>query len=316
MKYLKLLFVLLVTLLIAGCTSGSSSGTSGGSSSQFKGGSDFLTLELEADAPPSIVYDSALSPFDIIVKLENKGEWDIPQNSLRVVLEGFSSDNWGNVQSNLVITEEMEGYDVVYDIDGGFDYASFENIEYKEKLVQNTYEHNFIVKSCFPYGSKVTFTACVDKDAKRSSKEDNLKLCEGFSNRDYSVSSGPIGVTKVEQQVVNGKLRLIFSLVNNQFSNPEVDVFLPDTLDPVCKKKEGKSIQTENSVMVTLDDPTIGTFECNGGKRVVFTSAEATRVTCEADISDLPTQELPLALNVEYETLKAFRSSLTVERSE
>ena len=318
MKFIKFLVIIFVGLFIAGCSAeGGSSGVSSGSNTdQFRGGTNSVSFELEPDSPPEIVYDSGLSPFDVIVKVENEGEWDVPENSLRVLLEGFTSANWGGVETNLVLAEPLEGYDVAFDIQSIPQYASFENIEYQETLVQNTYTHNYIVKGCFPYGTKVTFTACVDRDARRSSQNDDLTLCEGFSSREYSVSSGLIGVRALDQQVVNGKLRLIFTLVNEEQNNPEVSIFLPNTLNNVCEKFENRSIQSDNSVMISLSDPNIGEFECNGGNRVVFSSSEGTRVTCEADISALPIQELPLVLTVEYETLKAFRESLLVERSQ
>ena len=317
-KFVKILGIMLVGLLIAGCGDSSSGGgsSSGSSGTQFKGGIDSLTLTLEPDAPPEIVYDSALSPFDIVIRLDNDGEADIPANSLRVALEGFDSQNWGDVQSNLVIAEELRGFDSIFNIEGDFEYASFENIEFQQELVQNTYTHNFIVKACYPYSTKVTFTACVDEDAKRSSRDDDLKLCEGFSERSFSVSSGPIGVNKIEQQIVNKKLRLIFSIVDRERENPEVEVYLPNSLNAVCDEAEGTNIQNEDAVLVSLNDPILGEFECNGGKRVAFTSTNEVRVTCEVDITNVPNQELPLALSVDYEMLKAFRDSLIVERSE
>ena len=314
--YIKIIVIMMVAVLIAGCGNSGSSGGSSGSSNQFRGGGNFVTLELQEDAPPDFIYDSSLSLFDVSVKIENRGEWDIPSNSLRVVLTGFESDNWGNVDSTAVVSNELRGYDILYDIEGDFEFVDFKNIEYREKLTQNTYTHNFIVKSCFPYGSKVTFTACVDKDARRTTTNDDLRLCDGFSEREYSVSSGVIDVRGIEQQIVNGKLRLILSLVNNEYSNPEVEVYMPDSLDAMCSKKEGKTIQVDDSVEINLRDSTIGEFVCNGGNRVVFTSNEPVRVVCEADISNVPTQELPLVLTIEYEALKAFRDSLVVERSD
>lgn len=315
-KKIFLIAVVSLGLIIAGCSDGSGGSGSGGSGEldQYRGGSDFVSIELESGSPPEVVYDDSTFPFDIILRVENEGEWDIEANSLRMVLEGFSSQRWGEIEDNFILSNQLVGYDSFFDIEGDFEYISFDNIEYKEPLTQNTFTHNYRVRTCFPYGTKVAFTTCINNDARRSS-DDESALCEGFSQREFSVSSGPLGVETVEQQVVNGRLRLIFTIDHLEFENDEVSLYSPQSLDESCNLREGvRETQVEDNIKISLVDSVVGEFSCSSNGEVRFPSSQR-KVTCEADISDLETQEIPMVMNLEYEVEKSFRDSILVERS-
>ncbi|MFP4402512.1 MAG: hypothetical protein ACLFPL_04760 [Candidatus Nanoarchaeia archaeon] len=316
LRKITIIGFILISLIVAGCTDGSGGGNNSGSdSNQFQGGDEYVNIELEPGSPPEVVYDSQTSPFDIVLSVENQGEWDIEENSLRVLVEGFSEQSWGSGVKSSVVSSQLIGYDSFYDIEGDIEYITFDNLEYQEELNQNSYNHNYNVRSCYGYGSRVAFTACVDNEARRSSGSDDFTLCEGFSQRDFSVSSGPIGVSEVEQQVVNGKLRIIFTLNNKEFENYQVTLFSPETLNDQCRVPDGtSSVQVENSVQISLSNPTIGEFQCSADGRVTFPNSER-RVNCEADISTLEKQEIPMILYVEYDVLDVFRDTITVERS-
>ena len=198
-RKITLMGFVFMSLIIAGCTDGggSSNTGSGQNSNQFRGGDTYVNVELEPGSPPEVVYDSQTSPFDIVLSIENEGEWDIEENSLRVLLEGFSEQSWGTGVKSTVVSSQLIGYDSFYDIQGDIEYVTFDNIEYQQELNQNSYNHNYNVRSCYGYGTRVAFTACVDNEARRSSRSDDFALCDGFSSRDFSVSSGPIGVSEV-----------------------------------------------------------------------------------------------------------------------
>lgn len=310
-----LVFFLSLSLIIAGCSEGSGNGsTNSGELDQYRGGVEHVKVELESGSPPEVVYDDSTFPFDIILRIENTGEWDIEPNSLRMVLEGFSSQRWGEIQDNFILSNQLIGYDSFFDIEGDFEYVSFDNIEYKEPLTQNTFTHNYRVRTCYPYGTRVAFTACINNDARRSSDDDS-QLCEGFSQRDFSVSSGPLGVDLVEQQVVNGRLRLIFTINQLEFENDEVTLYSPQSLDESCNLREGiRETQVENNIKISLRDTVVGEFSCSSEGEVRFPTSQR-KVTCEADISNLETQEIPMVVNLEYEVEKSFRDSILVERS-
>ncbi|MCH8519270.1 MAG: hypothetical protein LAT82_00760 [Nanoarchaeota archaeon] len=311
---------LIMMIFIAGCVEGSGSNNrSGGQMEQFRGGASFVEYSLEPGSPPQVVYDAGTTPFDIILKVENKGEWDIEPNSFRVMLEGFSdSQRWGNsTLTNFVIANQLIGYDSLYNIDGDFEYISFTNLEYKDELNQNSFTHNYIIRACHPYGTKVAFTACVDNEARRSLRDGDLRLCDGFSNREFSVSSGPIGVSQIEQQIVNGRLRLIFTIDHRMPNNEELTLFAPGSMNEMCRVQEGVSqTQVRNAVQLSLVDSVVGEFSCSGEGKVTFPSGVTQRrVTCETDISNLEQQEVPMLLNIEYDILKNMRNSIRVERS-
>ena len=316
-----LLVSLAVTMLLAGCAeggSGSGGGGSGNQMEQFRGGSSFVEFTLEPGSPPATILDSGIDTFDISLKIENRGEWDIEPNSLRVLLENFDEARWGNnTQKNFVIANQMVGFDSLFNIEGDFEYVTFTNLQYILELSQNSFNHNYLIRACHPYGTKVAFTACIDNQARRSQDQTQVRLCEGFSNREFSVSSGPIGISRIEQQVINGRLRLIFTVRNNILESTDVTLLSPGSLNDVCRISEGiAENQVRNNVQLTLSDDIVGEFSCSGDGRVSFSGGVPERtIVCESDISDLSVQELPMLLNIEYDVLKNMRNSIRVERS-
>lgn len=321
MNKILLSLILIVTIFIAGCAEGSTNNRNGsgtGQMEQFRGGGSFVDFTLEPGSPPSTILDSGIDTFDISLKIENRGEWDIEPNSLRVLLENFDEARWGdNTQKSFIIANQMVGYDSLFDIEGDFEYVTFTNLQYVSELSQNSFTHNYLIRACHPYGTKVAFTACIDNQARRSQDQNQVRLCEGFSNREFSVSSGPIGISEIRQQVDNGRLRLIFTVRNDISTSTDINLFSPGSLDDICQVSEGiTENQVRNSVQLTLTDDIVGEFSCSGDGRVSFSGGALERtIICESDISTLSVQEVPMLLNIEYDVLRIMRNSIRVERS-
>ncbi|MFT4244266.1 MAG: hypothetical protein ACMXYB_02315 [Candidatus Woesearchaeota archaeon] len=307
-----------MSIIIIGCAENGGGSGGGGQMEQFRGGSSFVDFTLEPGSPPSTILDSGIDIFDISLKIENNGEWDIEPNSIRILLENFDEARWGdNSQKNFVIANQMVGFDSLYNIEGDFEYVTFANLQYLPELSQNSFTHNYLIRACHPYGTKVAFTACIDNQARRSQDQTQVRLCEGFSNREFSVSSGPIDISRIEQQVINGRLRLIFTIRNNVLESTDVTLFSPGSLNDMCRVSDGiTENQVRNGIQLSLTDDIVGEFSCGGDGSVSFSGGVSERtIVCESDISDLSVQELPMLLNIEYDVLKNMRNSIRVERS-
>lgn len=310
-----LMSIIALSVIVAGCSEDSgNNGSSGlGELDQYRGGTESVSVEIESGSPPETVYDNSTDPFSIAMEISNIGEWDIPTNSLKIALEGFGSSLWGNVNNTLVLSDGLEGYNSRDDIEGESRYISFDNIEYKGALNQNSFTQNYKIDTCYSYGTRVAFSACVNNDVRRGD-DTNSELCQGFSNRDYSVSGGLIGVSEIEQQVVNGKLRLLFTIDNLAFQNSETSIYSPNSLNQECNIEDGlSSSRVKDVVSIELNNPVIGDFSCNNDGKVRFPEQER-RIRCEADISTLDVQEVPMILRLEYEVKQSLRDTLIVRK--
>jgi len=67
----------------------------------FLGGNDAVVVTFTPNSPPSEAYDGGESPFDVEVKLENKGEFNVPLDKARVKITGVRAPEFNLAEENL-----------------------------------------------------------------------------------------------------------------------------------------------------------------------------------------------------------------------
>ena len=92
---------MLLIVMIAGCTGGPKKGqTVDLSATPFIGGTAGLSadfVDFRAD-----VFDGGRDPFDVVVKLDNKGEYTVPASRVRVKLSGVNPAEFGKLEEDLI----------------------------------------------------------------------------------------------------------------------------------------------------------------------------------------------------------------------
>src|SRR3989344_1440153 len=102
----SVLVLVLLTILIAGCQGTKKEEQSLGI---FIGGLDALDFSFIEGQPPSKVLDSLQEPFFIGLKLQNKGEYEIPANKLIASISGINSDSFSLSSLNTKLSIPLEG---------------------------------------------------------------------------------------------------------------------------------------------------------------------------------------------------------------
>ena len=129
-------------------------------------------MEYEIGAPPESVFDGGTFPFDVVVKLKNDGEWDIPAGGATLSLSGINPTEFGASPSALVqaVPELLEATRKDSEgnvIPGALYFATFSNLNYGGDLVGN---RPFPVRAdlCYEYGTRATSSLCVRKNLRDS----------------------------------------------------------------------------------------------------------------------------------------------------
>ena len=153
--------VIITFLILAGCASENKSTVT--KSSTFIGGSEGVTVEFLENAPPAEVFDNNTYPFDVSVKLENKGEYDVPREQIKVILSGIDRKEFNNPPASLNPDENLEKSRIDSNgkvVQGTVAYVNFPNLIYKENLPGNT---PFIIRAdlCYQYGTIAQAKICV-----------------------------------------------------------------------------------------------------------------------------------------------------------
>ncbi|MBI2661460.1 hypothetical protein HYX09_04330 [Candidatus Woesearchaeota archaeon] len=225
---------ILLAVLVSACSNDLSQPT-GAPTTSFIGGSQGIAIEFERDAPPPEVTDQGTFIFKSILKLENKGEYEVPATYLRARLSGFHPSDFSQaaaaIGANVAWTStEIAGTDgrgVYLDnpyskieprkrtpegevIDGGIAFITFPQAAgayFNAVPFPGNTEFTFKAEVCYKYQTQAVSKLCILQNL-IDKKPD--PLCEPTESKPVSSSGSPVQVSNFRQAVV-GSNTLIFS---------------------------------------------------------------------------------------------------------
>ncbi len=234
-----ILYSVVFSLILAGCASENKNTVT--KSSTFIGGSEGITIEFLENAPPAEVFDNNTYPFDVSVKLENKGEFDVPKEKVKVILSGIDRKEFNNPPAVLSPDENLEKSRIDPNgkvVQGTVTYVNFPNLIYKGNLPGNT---PFIIRAdlCYQYGTIAQARMCVRDDL--TSVEEGV--CDPSGQKSVVSSGAPVQVSNFEQSPA-GKKKITFS-----FDVEHRNTGLISRKDRDCSD----DLDNKNRVLVTID---------------------------------------------------------------
>lgn len=209
MNYPRYFFaaLLALTLLLAAC--GGQKGLS--NSKAFIGGTAGIVMSFMPGEPPAEV-TSKDQPFSVTVKLQNKGEWAVPQGRAWLTLKGFDAVEFGSTDSALAnqhpdadIDKNTINPDTGAVIPSTDVFKTF-NLKYSGELSGN-HEFPFVVDSCYEYGTIANAEVCVKKDLLDTA---DTSVCTVTGAKSAQNSGGPVQVANF-QEFGSGKDAIRFS---------------------------------------------------------------------------------------------------------
>ena len=289
-SYFILTGLVLAMLVLSACDDSGNDGSS--RSNPFRTGTQSLLLSYENDRPPREVF--ADMQFDVSVRIQNTGEYDIPANSLSVSLQGFNHETYGLTQARQTVGREMIGthFDVDRNIiQGDEEYVVFGPLRYNADLSVTLFGVPIQAVVCYPYGTRVESNLCI----KRNPHQDNPgDVCKGNEQKSTFVSSAPVQVTPIRQTPRSNGLAFTFDVVHN--GNGEI-YGLPSEY---CEGREEK-----NKILVEINGPEGISCGLLGGTNsgVITLGSSGSQITCSLDTSAATSdyvQEISINLKYNY----------------
>ncbi|MBT3298619.1 hypothetical protein HN385_06840 [archaeon] len=290
-KFLKLfnfiILIMLTTFFLSSCGGSEvSSNIESLDANYFKTGYSGLEISVEDNFPPDEMYDN--SNLNIVVKLENKGAYDLSSGLVQVL--GFDSA-YVILYDQEGIEFPSEGYFLsgksLENADGETERASFSGYvnpikEGAEKQVMKYY-----LKASYDYTNELVEDVCVDL----SSYDVYDSGCELDERKKLNGQGGPLAITEIETYTNPSENEIKFYLtVQNKGQGTADKVTLiqaklgNDELD--CEFREGEGI------IFDFDKDTGQSTELECSKRVSGTSSYETTLYVEYFYSyDLLEQE-------------------------
>jgi hypothetical protein len=252
----KLLIGLMVFLLIfaAGCKKQEQ--TTAGKA--FLGGTQGLQISFLSGLPPADVFDKD-NPFQVGVKIENKGEFDIETASdIDVSVTGINPQDFGVTASQLMLNSPEPIKGVKIDGSGNVIAGDFVTLEFPEmnyeREVSGTVPFTVRANVCYEYGTKAQGKLCVRKDLRGVTGE--AGVCDPLRQVPAENSGAPIQITNIRQTVSgSNKIDFFFTIRNMGAAG--------DSLH-----KSGSSCDTavanRDVVYIEVADTGLGELTCSG----------------------------------------------------
>ncbi|MBS3119807.1 hypothetical protein J4475_03210 [Candidatus Woesearchaeota archaeon] len=303
--------VMLLVTLLYGCTAGENATT--GINSPFIGGQNAVLVNFIESAPPSEVFDgksgTPRETFDVIVNLENVGEFSIPSGKIKANLKGIDPRDFTggsrNGRTSVASSSELRGQSKDSEgnkIESPPVQLGFGTFGYGPNLVGN-FQTNLRVDICYQYETRAVGIYC-----KLSDITEKNGICDIRGVKKIYNSGAPVQIVSMTQAPA-GSNELLFTFKVRKLSNSG-DVFKPG--NQACTGTAEK-----NRVKVIVETEEGQNPKCqgltNGDILFLGSSGEAT-FTC---IQNIGTQradaEKPVRITLQYDFLDSKASTLLIK---
>lgn len=294
----KYMFALVVCVMLSllGCGEGEEGLPAGGV--PFLGGTTGLLVNFE-NSPPPEVFDGGEFPFDILVKLKNNGEWDVPKEEARVKISGIRAEQFGLAESELVKNSPEDLPKMRRDMTGTLIdsppvIVEFNNLNHGEAITGSELSYPIRADVCYNYGTLAVTQLCVRENILNPQEGG---ICTINEAKTVYNSGAPVHVaTLTENARSNDKIGFTFAIQHLGTG----DIYEQETL---CNKE---STAYEDRVYVSVDAGVEGLScsglgEGGGTEGFVKLFGGTKTVSCTLTLPNPSDYKLPLTITLGYD---------------
>lgn len=306
----KYFFALIVIgmLFLAGCGEGDDSLPAAGA--PFLGGTSGIELNFE-NSPPAEVFDGGDFPFDIIVKLKNNGEFNVPKENVRVRITGIRAEQFNLAVSDLTKNAPDDLPKMQRDptgtlLDSPPVLIEFTNLNHKESITGSELTYPIRADVCYKYGTTVVAQICVRENILNPQEGG---ICTINEAKTVYNSGAPLQVTSLTESARSSeKIGFSFTITHSGLGN----IYEQDTL---CNKE---SMSFEDRVYVKVDAGIPG-LVCSGlsdeteGFTKLFGGTKT--ISCTLTIPNPGDYELPVKIDLGYDYESSTSTQILVKHA-
>lgn len=297
-----------VTILL-GCNGGDTLGAG----SPFIGGTRGLDITFLEASPPASVFDGGDFPFDIVVKVENIGEFFIEKEGVQVQITGFRPGEFGVSAADMTKTALEDLTAKRKDSEGAIlpgnpVYIEFPGFNHEGAIVGASQEFPVKAGVCYKYGTIANTQLCSRKNILTAS---TTGVCKVNEAKTVFNSGAPVQVSTITQSArAKDKIGFTFKIVHSGTGT-------------IYQAKGGARCdetirQDFNKVHVRVDTGLPG-LTCTGlseggleGDVTLYNGEKI--VTCQQQLDGLDF-EFPLLIELGYDYEEFISTTLVVKKS-
>lgn len=205
----RLIVILTLAFLLAGCAGGGKKQVIV-DTNPFIGGSQGLVFgfqDLRAE-----VFDASSDPFDVIVRLENKGEALVKAEDVKVKLSGINPAQFSKSETDLTLSSTDDVIESRKDPNGALlpgpqVFVEFTGLNHKQAITGASAQFSLRADVCYLYRTKAVSKLCVRENLLTPAPNG---LCEMNADKTVFNSGAPVQVTNMREST-RAKDRLGFS---------------------------------------------------------------------------------------------------------
>lgn len=311
MRSMKLLLVAAVlAFALVGCAGGSAKKVD--LTSPFIGGTQGILIgfqDLRAD-----IFDAGKDPFDIVVKLENKGESLIPKENIRVKLSGINPSEFDKTQNDLVRAAPDDILQISKDPQGAIlvpppVFVEFPDFNYKKLIVGATAPFTLRAEVCYLYRTKAVSKLCVRENLLSPQAGG---ICEVNADKPLFVSGAPVQILGFKQSAgAKDKVRFQFDVINRAQG---LVYERNSACNSVDKRKENRVYVIVETSIPGLSCTGLDVTE-RGAEGFVTLYSGSKTVTCTQTVGQLADFEQLVNIEAVYDYEELVQTQITVKSS-
>jgi hypothetical protein len=287
---LILAIIAIISVALSGCQPAQKTQNTTITGAAYIGGEKGLELSFLANAPPNVVYDKpkegSISPFDISVKIENKGEYSVPGGKYKISISGVDAASFGknpNDFKGLTSTEELikTRKSAGETIQGTFSIVSIQGLAYQSPVSGQIGPFNLRAGLCYDYQTESSSNICVLEDMLGTTRREGL--CKPTEKKQVENSGAPVKVIDLEESVT-GKESMAFMFIVKHIGSANNLVFKNEA--QTCSIGD-MTKQDKIGIKVELGTKDV-TAKCsgiNGGIASLYGEAGA-QIRCSGTLAD------------------------------
>lgn len=165
MKKIIILILVICTVIFTACRGE----TAPGVGVPFIGGTQGLSMEFLPDAPPREVFDGGDFPFEVVVKLQNKGEYDLAAANILISISGVLPQEFEQTASSLVKPAPEDLLPMRKDAEGNLIesnpvFVEFSGFNHRTSIVGAAQTFPIRASACYIYGTLGNALLCSRKN--------------------------------------------------------------------------------------------------------------------------------------------------------
>lgn len=260
------------------------------------------------------VFDGGRDPFDVVVRLENKGESPIRKEDVRVRLTGVNPAEFSKLEENLVKSPDDDVLESRKDAEGNVllappAFVEFEGLNRFAPIAGASVAFPLRAEVCYKYQSNAVSKLCVLSNVLNPAPE---SICRVDEDKPVFSSGAPLQVVNAKESA-RAKDKVGFSFEVRQAGTGQV-FERGSKCDRTLRKNE-------NRVYVTVDSRMSGLsctgLESSGSKAQGFVTLfdGVKLVTCTQPISTKSDFEQLVGISAEYDYEEFVQTELVVKSS-